>query len=445
MKRLIVFGVVGAAIALLGAACSASSGTQTQGGGEGTALAIRLKELAIQPATIQVPAGEPVTLNISDVGAAQHSFAVDLGSRVLQTDMLNPGGTATLELPALDAGSYQAWCTVPGHREAGMQATLVAASGNGSGGASGNGEMGGMGMGGNGASGDQLGDGMTAEQMAAMHEKSMTAFPATTDGLGGQALPYVTDQQGVKRFQLTLTQTTWQVDPTHRVQALTYDGGVPGPEIRVHQGDRIRLEVTNRSPQPTTVHFHGLTVPNAQDGVPYITQDPIMPGDTFTSQFRVVDPPGTYMYHSHFNSAEQVGRGLYGAFVVEPRHHTWDEEYTEVLGDGPLGYTIDGKGWPATAPLTAKLGDWVLIRMMNAGQMLHPMHLHGYHFQVVAEDGATLDHPYSADTLVVAPGERFDVLVHATHPGVWAFHCHILSHVEGPQGMFGMATALIVK
>ncbi len=154
MKRLIVFGVVGAAIALLGAACSASSGTQTQGGGEGTALAIRLKELAIQPATIQVPAGEPVTLNISDVGAAQHSFAVDLGSRVLQTDMLNPGGTATLELPALDAGSYQAWCTVPGHREAGMQATLVAASGNGSGGASGNGEMGGMGMGGNGGSGD---------------------------------------------------------------------------------------------------------------------------------------------------------------------------------------------------------------------------------------------------------------------------------------------------
>ncbi len=286
---------------------------------------------------------------------------------------------------------------------------------------------------------------MTAEQMAAMHEKSMTAFPATTDGLGGQALPYVTDQQGVKRFQLTLTQTTWQVDPTHRVQALTYDGGVSGPEIRVHQGDRIRLEVTNRSPQPTTVHFHGLTVPNAQDGVPYITQDPIMPGDTFTYQFRVVDPPGTYMYHSHFNSAEQVGRGLYGAFVVEPRHHTWDEEYTEVLGDGPLGYTIDGKGWPATAPLTAKLGDWVLIRMMNAGQMLHPMHLHGYHFQVVAEDGATLDHPYSADTLVVAPGERFDVLVHATHPGVWAFHCHILSHVEGPQGMFGMATALIVK
>jgi FtsP/CotA-like multicopper oxidase with cupredoxin domain len=86
----------------------------------------------------------------------------------------------------------------------------------------------------------------------------------------------------------------------------------------------------------------------------------------------------------------------------------------------------------------------VLIHLANDGSMLHPMHLHGYHFQVVAQDGYPLDQPYLADTLVVAPGQRFDILVHAVHPGAWAFHCHILPHVEGPQGMYGMVTALVV-
>jgi len=180
------------------------------------------------------------------------------------------------------------------------------------------------------------------------------------------------------------------------------------------------------------------------DGVPYVTQDPVMPGQTFTYEFTVVDAPGTYLYHSHFDSTAQVGNGLYGPFVIEPKHASWDVEYTAVLNDGTLGYTINGKGWPATAPMTARLGQDVLIRLANVGQMLHPIHLHGFHFTVVARDGARV-RPYQADTLVVAPGETYDVLVHATEMGVWALHCHILSHVEGPQGMYGMATALIVS
>jgi multicopper oxidase len=134
--------------------------------------------------------------------------------------------------------------------------------------------------------------------------------------------------------------------------------------------------------------------------------------------------------------------GLYGAFVVEPRHRSWDVEYTEILNDGALGFTIDGKGWPATTPLTAKLGQTVLVRLANVGQMLHPLHPHGYHFTVIAQDGASVQHPYSVDRLVVAPGETYPVIVRATHAGVWALHCHILSHVEGPQGKFGMATAV---
>jgi FtsP/CotA-like multicopper oxidase with cupredoxin domain len=141
-----------------------------------------------------------------------------------------------------------------------------------------------------------------------------------------------------------------------------------------------------------------------------------------------------------------LGNGLFGAFVIEPKGTPpWDAEYTEILSDGTFGYVIDGKGWPATTPMVAKVGQTVLIRLAIVGQILHRIHLHGYHFTVVARDGAALDRPYSADTVVVAPGETYDLLVEADQPGVWAMHCHILSHVEGPQGMYGMATALVVQ
>jgi FtsP/CotA-like multicopper oxidase with cupredoxin domain len=288
------------------------------------------------------------------------------------------------------------------------------------------------------------GDSMTGEQMAAMHERSMKAYPAKTRGQGNQVLkPEVVN--GVKVFRLMAMPLRWEIAPGQFVDALAYNEQIPGPQIRVHRGDIVRIELTNHLTQPTTIHWHGVTVPNPMDGVPYVTQDPVMPDQTFTYQFKVLDPPGTYLYHSHFNSTEQVGNGLYGAFIVEPRRASWDLEYTEILNDGTLGYTIDGKGWPATAPLSARLGQTMLIRLANVGQMLHPLHLHGYHFTVVAQDGASVRRPYGVDTLVVAPGETYDVLVHANQPGVWALHCHILSHVEGPQGMFGMATAVIVQ
>ena len=234
-----------------------------------------------------------------------------------------------------------------------------------------------------------------------------------------------------------------------------FNGTVPGPEIRVNPGDKVRIVVRNEMSQPTVLHLHGVTVPNGMDGVPYITQDPILPGGFFTYEFTVVDPPGMYVYHSHFNSTEQVGKGLYGAFYVEPPDGDWSSVYGErvdvqstlFLGDGPTGYVLNGKGFPATQPIVADLGDTVLIHIANDGAMIHPMHLHGFHFEVVAEDGFVLSHAnrFMADTLMIAPGQRFDVLVHADNPGVWAFHCHILPHVEGPQGMYGMVTALVVQ
>ena len=303
--------------------------------------------------------------------------------------------------------------------------------------------MGGMDTGSStGSTGGSMGT-MTADQMAAAHKKSTLAFPAKTAGLGGQPLSYTMDH-GVKVFDLRAEDVRWEVSPGQFVDAMAYNGAVPGPQIRVNQGDSIRVVLHNEMKQPTVIHWHGVTVPNAMDGVPYITQDPVMPGESFAYAFPIVDPPGTYMYHSHFNSTDQVASGLYGSFVIVPKHATWDKEYTEFLNDGTIGYTINGKSFPATEPLTAKLGQSLLIRMENVGQFLHPFHLHGYHFTVMAQDGAPLQHPYSADTVVVAPGETYDLLVHAVYPGVWAFHCHILPHVEGPQGMFGMVTALIV-
>ena len=148
-----------------------------------------------------------------------------------------------------------------------------------------------------------------------------------------------------------------------------FNGTVPGPEIRVNPGDHVRIILRNEMTQPTILHFHGLTVPNDMDGVPFITQDPILPGGFFVYEFDVVDRPGMYVYHSHFDSTEQVGKGLYGAFYVQPKGGDWsrvydqriDVESTLFLGDGPTGYVLNGKEFPATQPIAANLGDEVLI------------------------------------------------------------------------------------
>ena len=188
-------------------------------------------------------------------------------------------------------------------------------------------------------------------------------------------------------------------------------------------------------------------MPNDQDGVPFITQPPVKPGESFEYHFTVPNA-GSHMYHSHHNSAEQVSKGLLGAFIVEPKAanpaHRADVDALMILNDGVHGYTLNGKSFPATEPLVAKLGQTVRIRFMNEGMMIHPMHLHGMHMTVIAKDGWDQPAPWQCDTLNIAPGERWDVLVKANNPGTWAFHCHILQHAESMTGMFGMVTALIV-
>lgn len=286
-----------------------------------------------------------------------------------------------------------------------------------------------------------------ADRMDRLHEEGVLAFPAATAGLGGQPLEYELDGE-VKVFRLTCEVVDWEVEPGRILEAWAYNGVVPGPEIRVTEGDRVRIHVTNELHESTAVHWHGLIVPFEMDGVPFITQPPIKPGETFTYEFDV-KPAGSHMYHSHHNAARQVTMGLLGAFIVEPKDPStrpaFDREYTIILNDGPHGYTINGKGFPATAPLFAKQGEKVLIRYMNEGLMDHPMHLHGMPQLVVAADGWPQPMPWMCDTVNIAPGQRWDVIVDATEVGAWAFHCHILSHVESAHGMFGMVTLFIVE
>ncbi len=290
---------------------------------------------------------------------------------------------------------------------------------------------------------------LTVEEQDAMHEAGVKAFPQATAGLGGQPLAFEMDGD-VKVFKITCDVVEWEYQAGKTVEAWTYNGTVPGPEIRVTEGDKIRVEFTNNLPESTAVHWHGLYVPNNMDGVPYITQPPIKPGTTFTYEFQIKEGnAGSHMYHSHHNSAEQVTRGLLGAFIVEPKdpatRPAFDLEFTMVLNDGPIGgYSINGKSFPATQPIVAKIGQKLMVRYMNEGLMIHPMHLHGMKQTVIAQDGWILPVPYDCDTLNIAPGQRFEVIIECTDLGVWAFHCHILSHAEAKTGMFGMVTALVV-
>lgn len=290
---------------------------------------------------------------------------------------------------------------------------------------------------------------MSADQMDAQMAQRTKAFPQRTSGLGGQVMAPKVLADGTKEFDLVAAVTPWEVEAGKVVQAWTYNGVVPGPTIHVNVGDRVRVVLTNRLPESTSIHFHGVRLPNDQDGVPDITQAPIKPGQTYVYQFTTTEP-AVGMYHSHQDAVRQVPDGLAGAFLVGemplPAGVTATQEIPMVLNDGgPIGISINGKSFPATAPVVAKLGEYVVVHYYNEGQMIHPMHLHGPSQLVIAKDGFPLASPEREDTVMVAPGERYTVLIKADALGVWAWHCHILSHAETTAGMYGMVTALVVQ
>lgn len=252
----------------------------------------------------------------------------------------------------------------------------------------------------------------------------------------------------VKVFNLTIDEMEWKIDELlPPVAAMGYNGQWPGPTIRVNQGDKVRAIFKNNLPETTGVHFHGVEFDDFfQDGVPFVTQLPIKPGEEYAYDF-VARNPGSLMYHSHHNATQQVGEGLLGAFIVDPPkpQAPYDREYIWISNDQLGGFTINGHGFPAVVPVLAAKGERVLVRFMNEGLMMHPWHSHGFAMDVVARDGIPLGSAsFKADTLGVNPGERWDAVITADRLGVWAFHCHVLSHVEGIDGMFGMVSTLIV-
>jgi manganese oxidase len=290
-------------------------------------------------------------------------------------------------------------------------------------------------------------------EMQAVVDRFLGGEWETVGGLGNQPLEPTLDGD-TKVWNLTVDKIKHQIDAQHDpLDALGFNGMWPGPRLRLTEGERIRAVFTNNLDESTGIHFHGQAVPNAMDGVPGVTQKPISPGSSFTYEF-VAKPSGSHMYHSHHNATDQVGRGLLGAFIVDPKDHVqrYDRKYGAtqdiiwISNDALGGFTINGRGFPATQPLTAKLGEVIVIRFMNEGVMTHPWHLHGMPMRVVARDGWPLGTAeFTCDTLGVNPGERYDVVITCDNPGAWAFHCHILPHAEGAHGMFGMVTALVVS
>ncbi len=270
----------------------------------------------------------------------------------------------------------------------------------------------------------------------------------------GSTLPWkVVD--GVKVGHLIAEPFINELAPGLRAEVWGYNGGTPGPTIEAVEGDRLRIYVTNRLPEPTTVHWHGILVPSGMDGVSGLSQAPIPRGETFMYEITVREP-GTYMYHSHYDEMTQVGLGLVGMFIVHPREargprvdrdfvmmtHEWRID-AGARRPNPLEMTefnvltFNGKAFPATEPLVVGLGERVRIRLGNLSPMdHHPIHIHGVHFNVTATDGGYIRESaqWPENTVIVPVGATRVIEFTPTVPGDWAMHCHMTHHVMMQMG-----------
>ena len=406
---------------------------------QSTSLDIELTEFAIE-GQLSAPAGE-VVLNVFNNGSIEHNLAIR-GTEYKSKDLNSRG--LDIVTTQLTSGTYEVYCTIAGHEGSGMVNELVITEGGEAPAAGGEGE----------------GE-LTPQQMDQAMVDSMLAFPAETEGRGNAPLAFEVLPDGTKQFELTAAVTPWEVSPGQIVEAWTYNGIVPAPEIRLDVGDKVRILVTNETELATDVHWHGIHTPNDQDGVSPYTQDPIAAGETFTYEF-VAEDPGIGMYHAHMHSQISVLNGMFGAFIVGENPLPYGQtisgveipaegdldiavEMPMVLNDaGVIGLSLNGKSFPATEPLVLEEDSWSVVHYYNEGLTAHPMHLHQFPQLVYAKDGIPLDQPYFADTINVAPGERYSILFQAQDPGTWVWHCHILTHVEREDGMFGMVTAVVV-
>jgi FtsP/CotA-like multicopper oxidase with cupredoxin domain len=397
------------------------------------------------------------SLEVVNAGTVPHNLSIS-GTDIATSDLAG-GDSETLDLSGLEPGDYTMICTIAGHEDAGMTGTITVTEGATTGGLAGAAGS----EGGDASAGHDHSAMMTEEEyaeMSAAMDATIAEFPAETEGSGNQVLEPEVKADGTKVFELTAEVVEWEIEPGELVEAWTYNGMVPGPRLHADVGDDVEIVVHNELPMATDVHVHGINVPNSMDGVAPITQDLIQPGESFTYAF-TTDEPAVAMYHPHHHGQMQMPNGMLGTLLVGdmrlpagetigdeviPADLEVAQEVPMVLNDsGAIGYSLNGKSFPATEPLVAGTGDWVEIHYFNEGSQIHPMHMHQFDQVVVAKDGYPLDHPYVADTVNVAPGERYTVLVQLDEPGTWVWHCHILNHVESEEGMFGMVTAVVVS
>ena len=264
-----------------------------------------------------------------------------------------------------------------------------------------------------------------------------------------------------RQFELTIDEVAIQVAPDLTYQVFAFNGQVPAPLIRVQEGDDVTVNVTNNTTLPHTIHWHGIYQRNnwRNDGVPGITQKAIEPGETFTYQWKA-DKTGSLWYHCHVNVHEHVGiRGMWGPLIVEPKNppkfekrvtkeaimmlSSWDSVYATKLGQGggpldkPNYFSMNGRSFPLTQPIRIEKGDVLRIRMYSAGGEVHSMHLHGHDMLVTHKDGTPLPNPYYADTVLIGPGERYDVIVEMNNPGLFMMHDHVDPHVTNNGNSHG--------
>lgn len=298
-------------------------------------------------------------------------------------------------------------------------------------------------------------------------------YSAPVTARGDQLLePRIED--GVKVFDLDVSPIEWYILPYVKAGAYAFNKQVPGPRIRITEGDKVRINVKNNLTESTTVHWHGLMLPNRFDGPAEITQKPIEPGDSYTYEF-VAQQKGTFFYHSHDHADRQQALGMYGALIIDPKNPREDESLgysKEVViqlqewlfregytfpampmdGMQPNFFTINGKSYPETETVNVKVGEKVRIRFIGSQSgFIHPMHIHGGPFKIVETDGAKVDPSAQLlkDTINVAPGERYDVIWEATEPGKWILHCHINHHTTNnnieEQGAGGLTMIFNVE
>lgn len=293
---------------------------------------------------------------------------------------------------------------------------------------------------------------MSIEQMKDMAAVDLTkiAYTAPAEAQGDQILkPKI--ENGVKVFNLDVSLIKWNILPDVQVAGYAFNRQIPGPRIQITEGDRLRIVVKNDLPEPTTVHWHGLILPNNMDGPADVTQKPIEPGASYTYEF-TAQQRGTYFYHSHKDVDRQQTLGMYGALIIDPKNKTntpaynkdviiqlqewtFKEGYTfpamPMEGLLPNFFTINGKAYPATETINVKVGEKIRFRFIGSNNaFIHPMHIHGGPFKIIETDGNPV--PATAqiekDTVNVGPGERYDVIWTARGKGKWLLHCHIPHH-----------------